>query len=122
MVKETDEVRPGNGAYNCTKAAVKSMTEHLAWELRQQKSRVTAHLLVPGWTFTGMTRGGSTEKPAGAWSADQVIEYMVQKVDNQEFYIICPDNSVDTATDNARMLWNVGKFVLSLREGRVLTM
>lgn len=95
------------------------MAEHLAWELRESKSLVSAHLLVPGWTFTGMTGAGvgggdedaaaaaAPEKPAGAWTADQVVGYMLDKVDRGEFYIICPDNSVDTATDNARMQWNV---------------
>ncbi|CCG85085.1 protein of unknown function [Taphrina deformans PYCC 5710] len=106
---------PGNGAYNATKAAVKSMVEHVAWELRQQESHVTAHLLVPGWTFTGLTATADGRKPDGAWTADQVIEYLMQRIDvppaNKEFYIICPDNSVDTATDNARMLWNVNDII-----------
>ena len=100
---------PGNGAYNCSKAAVKSMTEHLAWELRQQpRSQVSAHLLVPGWTFTGLTGDdGTAQKPDGAWSAQQVVDMMIEYVNNGKFYIICPDNSVDAATDAARMRWNV---------------
>lgn len=38
---------PGNAAYNAAKAAVKSLTEGLSHELRQQAhSKVTAHLFV----------------------------------------------------------------------------
>lgn len=73
------------------------------------------HLLVPGWTFTGMTGGGKMkEKPAGAWSGEQVIEYLEGKMGKGEFYAVCPDNDVDEATDKKRMLWSVGDVV----EGR----
>ena len=48
---------PGNTAYNVSKSAVKALTEGLAHTLRQKTGdRVTAHLLIPGFTFTGMTR------------------------------------------------------------------
>lgn len=43
---------PGNPAYNASKAAVKSLAEQLSYELKG--SRTSVHLLVPGWTFTGM--------------------------------------------------------------------
>jgi len=36
----------GNTAYNASKAALKSLTEGLAWELREQHSKATAHLFV----------------------------------------------------------------------------
>ena len=46
---------PGDAAYNASKAAVKSMTESLAHALRQREGcAITAHLLVPGFTYTGM--------------------------------------------------------------------
>ncbi|KAH9850199.1 NAD-P-binding protein [Lenzites betulinus] len=70
---------PGNPSYNATKAAVKSLTESLAYELRETPStNLTAHLLIPGWTFTGMTGASAgREKPAGAWSAQETVLYMV---------------------------------------------
>lgn len=37
---------PGNPAYNASKAAVKSLTEGLSYELRQQPTKLTAHLFV----------------------------------------------------------------------------
>jgi len=43
---------PGNPAYNASKAAVKTLAEHLSYDLKD--SGVGVHLLVPGWTFTGL--------------------------------------------------------------------
>jgi NAD(P)-dependent dehydrogenase (short-subunit alcohol dehydrogenase family) len=112
---------PGNPAYNASKAAVKTLAEHLSWDLRPTKEKpeasINVHLLVPGWTFTGLSGGapGSTEgKPAGAWSAEQVVDYLEGKMKEGKFYVICPDNDVDEETDRRRMMWSVGDVV----EGR----
>src|SRR6202043_2337727 len=71
---------PGNTAYNVSKAGVKALTEGLAHSLLETTgSRVTAHLLIPGFTFTGMTRPGGGEKPAGAWTPEQVVEFMMAR-------------------------------------------
>lgn len=43
---------PGNPAYNASKAAVKSLAEQLSYDLKDTNTSV--HLLVPGWTFTGL--------------------------------------------------------------------
>lgn len=97
----------GNAAYNTSKAAVKAFTEQLAHELREATDkRVTAHLLVPGWTFTKMTRGNRTEKPDGAWYPEQVVDYAMTRVDRGDFYIICPDNDATSEMDQARMEWS----------------
>ena len=101
---------PGNPAYNASKAAVKSLAESLSYELRGTSTSV--HLLVPGWTFTGMTRGGnSTEKPDGAWWPEQVAEYLEKKMADNKFYVICPDNDVTEEKDKKRMLWTAGDTV-----------
>jgi NAD(P)-dependent dehydrogenase (short-subunit alcohol dehydrogenase family) len=98
---------PGNTAYNVSKAGVKVVTEALAHSLRNEDgARISAHLLVPGSTFTAMTRGSRTEKPPGAWTPDQVIELLVAGMNQGDFYIICPDNDVTRAIDNRRILWN----------------
>src|ERR1700720_2566832 len=66
---------PGDTAYNITKAGVKVLTEGLAYALRNVAGcRVTAHLLVPGSTFTGMTARGRTEKPPGAWTPERFYD------------------------------------------------
>ncbi|HWZ92425.1 MAG TPA: SDR family NAD(P)-dependent oxidoreductase, partial [Polyangiaceae bacterium] len=70
---------PGNGAYNLSKAAVKSYTESLAHALRGVGAgRISAHLLIPGYTFTGMT--GVSEKPAMAWTSEQVVDFMLERL------------------------------------------
>ncbi|RZF61152.1 SDR family NAD(P)-dependent oxidoreductase [Sphingomonas populi] len=95
---------PGNFAYNLSKAGVRSYTESLAHALREATGeRISAHLLIPGFTFTGMT--GRPEKPAAAWSAEQVADFMLDRIAQGDFYILCPDNDVDRATDEKRMRW-----------------
>ncbi|KAF4577407.1 hypothetical protein EYR40_009235 [Pleurotus pulmonarius] len=97
---------PGNAAYNASKAAVKSLTEGLAYELRERpNSNVTAHLFVPGWTHTGMTSSASSEKPPGAWSAQETVLYMLEHVRKGDFYIICPDNETRKEVDQLRIMW-----------------
>jgi NAD(P)-dependent dehydrogenase (short-subunit alcohol dehydrogenase family) len=95
---------PGDTAYNVTKAGVKVVTEAVAHELRGIKDcRVTAHLLVPGFTFTGMS--GRAEKPPEAWTADQVIDFLLARMGEGDFYILCPDNAVTREMDNKRIQW-----------------
>ena len=97
---------PGDTAYNVTKAGVKVLTEGLAHSLRNiEGCQVTAHLLVPGSTFTGMTARGRSEKPPGSWTPEQVIDILVARMGDGDFYIICPDNDVTTDIDNRRILW-----------------
>jgi NAD(P)-dependent dehydrogenase (short-subunit alcohol dehydrogenase family) len=97
---------PGNTAYNVAKAGVKVLTEGLAHALRNiEGCRISAHLLVPGSTFTGMTRRGRSEKPRGSWTPEQVIDTLVEGMAAGDFYIICPDNDVTRDIDNRRILW-----------------
>jgi NAD(P)-dependent dehydrogenase (short-subunit alcohol dehydrogenase family) len=103
---------PGDTAYNVSKAGVKVLTEGLAHELRNiEGCRVTAHLLVPGFTFTGIT--GLAEKPAAAWTADQVAEFMLAGMARGDFYILCPDNAVTREMDNRRMQWAMEDLILN---------
>jgi NAD(P)-dependent dehydrogenase (short-subunit alcohol dehydrogenase family) len=96
---------PGDTAYNISKAGVKVLTEGLAHALcNLEGCRITAHLLVPGSTFTGMTRRGRTTKPPGSWVPEQVIDMLVAGMAG-DFYIICPDNDVTRDVDNRRILW-----------------
>jgi len=103
---------PGDTAYNVSKAGVKVLSEGLAHSLRNVAGcQVSAHLLVPGSTFTGMTRGTATQKPPGAWTPEQVIDFMLAGVAAGDFYIICPDNDVTRDIDNRRMQWAIGDIV-----------
>jgi NAD(P)-dependent dehydrogenase (short-subunit alcohol dehydrogenase family) len=97
---------PGDTAYNVSKAGVKVLTEALAHGLRNAEgARITAHLLIPGSTFTAMTRGGRSEKPPGAWTPDQVVDMLIAGINRGDFYILCPDNDVTRAIDERRILW-----------------
>jgi NAD(P)-dependent dehydrogenase (short-subunit alcohol dehydrogenase family) len=97
---------PGDTAYNVSKAGVKVVTEALAHELRSTEGcRLTAHLLIPGFTFTGFTRVRHKEKPAGAWTPEQVIDMAVDGMGRGDFYILCPDNDVTRAMDEKRIAW-----------------
>jgi len=103
---------PGNAGYNVSKAAVKTYTEQLAHELRNASDACSAHLFVPGWTYTGMTAGKSTSKPAGAWTAEQTVEYMMEKIfEEGDFYVICPDNDTTVSLDKARIQWNTSDII-----------
>ena len=104
---------PGDVAYNTSKAAVKALTEGLAHQLRNlEGGQVSAHLLIPGYTFTGMT-SRSAEKPAGAWTAEQVVDFMVEAMGKGDFYILCPDNDVTREMDEKRIAWAADDLILN---------
>ena len=101
---------PGDTAYNVSKAGVKVLTEGLAHALRNLPNcKVTAHLLIPGHVWTGITGRKSdqpaSDKPKGAWTAEQTVDFMLEKLGDGEFYILCPDNDVPHALDARRIQW-----------------
>ena len=103
---------PGDPAYNVAKSGVKAFTEALAHELRNTAdAQLTAHLLIPGFVFTELTKGDRTEKPAGAWTPEQTAEFMFDRLDAGDFYILCPDNDVPRALDEKRMAWAIGDII-----------
>ncbi len=103
---------PGNPAYNVAKAGVKAFTEALQHELRNTPGcEISAHLLIPGFVFTGLTARDRTEKPAGAWTAEQTVDFLLESLARGDFYILCPDNDVPRALDEKRILWAAGDIV-----------
>ncbi|KAG6839078.1 hypothetical protein C0991_006160 [Blastosporella zonata] len=106
---------PGNAAYNASKAAINSLTEGLAHELRTQpNSNVTAHLFLPGHTYTRLTE--DTSNPTGAWTAEETVRYMLDRIraGGDDFYIIVPDNKTSREIDQLRIMWGAADIV----EGR----
>jgi NAD(P)-dependent dehydrogenase (short-subunit alcohol dehydrogenase family) len=117
---------PGNTPYNVSKAGVKVLTESVQHQLRNHAgSRLSAHLLVPGWTETAINRKATRDRqqlegnpaaalapagarPSGAWTADQVIDFMLTGIEQNNFYIICPDNDVSWSLDRKRIQWAAG--------------
>ncbi len=103
---------PGDAAYNVSKAGVKAVTESLQHALRNTEGgKVTAHLLIPGFTFTALTRGDRVEKPAGAWTPEQVVDFMLEALGKGDFYILCPDNEATRPLDEKRMAWAMGDII-----------
>ena len=104
---------PGDTAYNVSKAALRALAESVSHDLvKQTGGRVSAHLLIPGFVYTGFTRAkGVTEKPAGAWTPDQTADFMMEGLDKRDFYILCPDNEVTREMDLKRMRWGMGDII-----------
>ena len=100
---------PGDPAYNVSKAGVKAFTEALEHELRNTEgAHVSAHLLIPGFVFTGLTANGRTEKPEAAWTSEQTVAFMLESLERGDFYILCPDNDVPRSLDEKRIRWAAG--------------
>jgi NAD(P)-dependent dehydrogenase (short-subunit alcohol dehydrogenase family) len=103
---------PGDPAYNVSKAGLKAFTEALQHELRNTPGcRITAHLLIPGFVFTPLAAGSRTDKPDAAWTPDQTVSFMLERLAAGDFYILCPDNDVPRSLDERRILWAAGDIV-----------
>ena len=100
---------PGDAAYNVSKAGIKCLTESLAHQLRLTDGcQVTAHLLIPGFTYTGLTKRLAKERPPAAWLPEQVAEYLLTAMERGDFYVLCPDNDVTPEIDHRRIEWAAG--------------
>ena len=54
------------------------------------------------------------EKPPGAWSAEETVLYMLDRVRSGDFYILVPDNETKNEVDHLRIMWAAG----DIAEGR----
>jgi NAD(P)-dependent dehydrogenase (short-subunit alcohol dehydrogenase family) len=107
---------PGSAAYNVSKSGLKTLTEQLSFSLSTEAPQISVHLLVPGFTYTGIggRQGAPEDKPAGAWTSEQVVVFMLERLAAGDFYILCPDNMVTRKVDNLRMAWAMDDLI----EGR----
>ncbi len=97
---------PGDTPYNISKSALKTFTEQLQHTLRNtEHCQVSAHLLVPGFTYSGMVSQWLPDKPDSAWWPQQVVDFMLAALAQGHFYILCPDNDVTPAMDAQRIRW-----------------
>lgn len=103
---------PGNYAYNLSKAGVLAYTESVAHGLAQiDDCRLSAHLLVPGFVYTPMISKFLPEKPPGAWTAEQTVDFMLTCLERGDFYMLCPDNETTRETDQKRIQWNTDDLI-----------
>jgi NAD(P)-dependent dehydrogenase (short-subunit alcohol dehydrogenase family) len=104
---------PGNTPYNVSKAGVKVVTEALAHDLRGREGpRVSAHLLIPGFVYTGLTKArGVAEKPPGAWTPEETVDFLLAGLARGDFYILCPDNETSRTQDEKRIAWAAGDII-----------
>jgi len=104
---------PGNTPYNVSKAGVKVVTEALAHDLRGREGpRVSAHLLIPGFVYTGLTKArGVAEKPPGAWTPEETVDFLLAGLARGDFYILCPDNETSREQDEKRIAWAAGDII-----------
>ena len=102
---------PGNPGYNVSKAGVKVLSEMLAHDLREAAAPISAHLFVPGFTYTGMSASRHPEKPAAAWTSEQTVAHLIERLPDGDFYILCPDNDVSPLRDKRRVEWALGDIV-----------
>ena len=103
---------PGGYAYNLSKAGVKAYTESLAHAFREiEGCPLRAHLMVPGFTYTGMIARFIPDKPPGAWTSEQAVEFMIASLQRGDFYILCPDNDTPRELDEKRIQWNTDDLI-----------
>ena len=103
---------PGNTPYNVSKAGVKVATEALSHDLRERGARVSAHLLIPGFVYTGLTKArGVAQKPDGAWTPEETVSFLMARMAQCEFYILCPDNETTREQDEKRIAWAAGDII-----------
>ncbi|MEM1418100.1 MAG: SDR family NAD(P)-dependent oxidoreductase [Myxococcota bacterium] len=100
---------PGNWAYNLSKAGVLAYTESVAHALRKRDGRLSAHLLIPGFVYTGMI--DRPEKPPGAWTADETVAFMIERLAEDDFYVLCPDAETPRALDEKRIQWTADDLI-----------
>ena len=61
----------------------------------------------PTFWCRGWTRTGPNPDPTktGAWAPEQVVDFMMDALGEERFYIICPDGETSEAEDHSRILW-----------------
>ena len=97
---------PGNIAYNISKAGVLAYTESIAHAFRGiENCQLSAHLLVPGFVYTGMISRFIPQKPPFAATSEETVAFMVEALKKDSFYIICPDNETTREMDEKRIQW-----------------
>ena len=102
---------PGGYAYNLSKAGVLAYTQSLAHALRQTEGCQSMHTY---WCQAYVFQHDSTlrsRKAPGAWTTQQVIEFMLAEIQKDAFLILCPDNDTPRRLDERRIQWNTDDLI-----------
>ena len=103
---------PGDPAYNVAKAGVKVFTEALQHELRSnaecQRDRAPAD---PRLCLHRAHRPRPDRETRRRLDPEQTVDFMLQRLEPGDFYILCPDNDVPRSLDERRILWAAGDIV-----------
>jgi len=97
---------PGNYVYNLSKTGVLAYTESIAHAFRGEDAcQLSAHLLVPAFVYTPMISKFVPQKPPFAATAKETIDFMMEALKQDDFYILCPDNETPRELDEKRIQW-----------------
>ena len=97
---------PGNYAYNLSKASVVAYTEALSHAfITTENCRIKSHLLIPAFVYTPMISAFIPEKPEFAATTEETVDYFMEALKRDEFYILCPDNETNREIDEKRIQW-----------------
>ena len=97
---------PGNYAYNLSKASVVAYTEALSHAfITTEDCKIKSHLLIPAFVYTPMISAFIPEKPAFAATTEETVDYFMEALKRDEFYILCPDNETNREIDEKRIQW-----------------
>ncbi|MEM6625399.1 MAG: SDR family NAD(P)-dependent oxidoreductase [Pseudomonadota bacterium] len=103
---------PGNYAYNLSKTGVLAYTESVAHAFRNEEHcQLAAHLLIPGFVYTPMVSQFIPQKPPFAATAEETVEFMMEALQRDEFYILCPDHETPRALDEKRIQWTADDII-----------
>ena len=97
---------PGNYAYNLSKASVVAYTEALSHAfITTVDCKIKSHLLIPAFVYTPMISAFIPEKPEFAATTEETVDYFMEALKRDEFYILCPDNETNREIDEKRIQW-----------------
>lgn len=97
---------PGNYAYNLSKASVVAYTEALSHAfITTENCKIKSHLLIPAFVYTPMISAFIPEKPDFAATTEETVDYFMEALKRDEFYILCPDNETNREMDEKRIQW-----------------
>ena len=97
---------PGNYAYNLSKASVVAYTEALSHAfIATENCKIKSHLLIPAFVYTPMISAFIPEKPDFAATTEETVDYFLEALKRDEFYILCPDNETNREIDEKRIQW-----------------